>query len=191
MSVMEDPLGFLASVHLHLEPLLRKYGFVCDSRDKHVVEYQSSAVILRFVHAPLSYELDLVLTHRNEPEKHYSLQDVIDADQDQRAPDQVFFQASTAEGVASCVSSISEILRKTGDAALKGDVATFQRMLQCSRKRNQEYMWKIVDEPLRKEAEIAWKQGDFSKVVHLYESVSGPLTPVESKKLEYASRKSH
>jgi hypothetical protein len=70
-----------------------------------------------------------------------------------------------------------------------GDHSTYQRIVKEVNARSEAYTKKVVQEPIRTAAQVAWQGRDYAKVRELYESIEADLTPIEGKRLYYA--KSH
>lgn len=124
-----------------------------------------------------------MLARKDESERQFSLQDVLEAAQ---SADAAFFQASSAERIFQCVTSITQILQKYGAGALRGDVDAFYNMAKVRECRGKELTNAVMDRPIRETAEIAWTNKDFGEVRRLYESVHGDLTATEERRLNYA-----
>ncbi len=59
-------------------------------------------------------------------------------------------------------------------------------MKEVAQVRNGAYTKQVVQQPIRKAAEEAWRHHDYAKVRELYESIKADLTSVETTKLKYA-----
>lgn len=177
-------LGFEEAVRTLLEPVLNRYGFVRVEESSHLVQFESPHVSLALLHQPVSYELDLVVTRKDWPDRHFSLQDVLEATQGAKP---TFFQASSADRVSLCVTLITQLLQEYGDGVLRGDMDAYDRMAKAQDARSQELTNEVVSRPIREAAEAAWKNKDYVQVKRLYESVRGDLTPTEVRRLNYAA----
>lgn len=179
-------LRFKEAVHTLLEPLLIRHGFVPIEHTLHVVRFDSPHVSVALFHQPLSYELDLEALYKDRPDRHFSLPDVVEA-ADGREP--TFLQASTPDRVFQCVDAITQLIDKYGQGLLRGDAATFDRMVEVMDRRSRNLTIEVTDSPIRESAETAWNSKNYGDVKRLYESVAGGLTNVEKKRLEYAMRR--
>jgi hypothetical protein len=65
---------------------------------------------------------------------------------------------------------------------------TFRRMAEVFNYRSHKLTQEVVNTPIRKAAEFAWKSRDYGEVKSRYLSVQKQLTDVEGKRLDYARR---
>jgi hypothetical protein len=177
-------LGFEEAVRTLLEPVLNRHGFLREEESPGVVRFESPRVSVALLHQPVSYELDLVVIRKDWPDQRFSLQDVVEAAQ---GAEPTFFQASSADRVSQCVTSIARLLEKYGVGVLRGDVDAFDRMAKAHEHRSRELTNEVVSKPIREAAEIAWKNKDYGQVKRLYESVRGDLTATEVRRLNFAA----
>lgn len=177
-------LKFTGAVSKFLRPVLLNYGFVQIEENLDFVRFDSPSVQVTLWHEPISYELDLVVCKNDCADRRFSLLDIVEA---AGGTESTFFQASSVDRVFQCMQSIAQLLQKYGSTVLKGDPVTFDRVAAVSDRRNQEYTAGFVQGPIREAAELAWKEKRFQDVKRLYESIADNLTPIEQKRLAYAT----
>jgi hypothetical protein len=184
-----ERLGFAEAVAAHIAPVLAAQGFACTKAKPLVVRFESVAMVLLVSHDRLSYEIELTFLQKAHPSQRYTLHDILDAVLGFGHKEQFLFQASDRDRVVACVRAIAELLDKFGKSVLAGDSAICQRMAAAARLRNEAYTKQVVQTPIRRAAEEAWRGHDYSKVRELYESIEADLTPSETGKLNYARKK--
>jgi hypothetical protein len=80
-------------------------------------------------------------------------------------------------------------LRKYGDPFLRGDRAFYARLEEENRRRSADYTNRQMLDGARKDAEVAWREKDFARVVEIYGNMRGGLTAIEAKRLAYAEKR--
>lgn len=189
-TTQRSSLGFAEVAVASLSQILRPYGLLCMAKTDEAVRFESPDVVVSCSHGQLSYEIDVRLSHASNPTEEMSLADLLDAVVGPGHNIPTFFQASSKERMEQCFGTICDILKTHGTAALSGDKTIFNAMVKASQIRSTEYTNHVVNEPLRKSAEIAWKNKDYTKVKDLYARIRGNLTAVEAKRLAYANQHS-
>jgi hypothetical protein len=137
-------------------------------------------------HDPTSYEIEVTFTRKANPSQQCNLRDMLELASAPSRKYGVFFQASQPERVVECVQTIAGLLREYGKSVLTGEPTAFERLAEISRLHNEAYTKEVVQKPIRKAAEEAWRDHDYLTVRNLYGSIEADLTPSERKKLEYA-----
>src|SRR5262249_44882596 len=104
------------------------------------------------------------------------------------AQERVFFQVSTAETVKKFVPKLADLVRTHAPAVLRGDPATFRKLMKTSLEMGERLHeeWRV--KAAREKAATAWRSRDFLKVAELYDSILESLTQAEREKLNYAKR---
>jgi hypothetical protein len=182
----QEGLAFPKAVMEHLGVWLRRRGFVCLESSAHVVRFRSDKVVLELWHEPLSFELEVQFGRAAKPEEQFSLGDLLDAVLGAGHKEEKFFQASDAARVDACVKKIAELLREHAGAVLEGEGAVYERIGQTAQSTSAAYTKQVMNGPVRKAAEEAWRAHDYHKVRDLYDSISSDLTALEQRRLRYA-----
>jgi hypothetical protein len=182
-SERRELLGFAEAVVRHIEPLVTSLGFHRTNMSCYAVVYESPIVSLKVVHDRLSYGIGLGFQRIENPSERCSLDDILASDGKYRS-----FQASTPGRVNMVIAEIADLLRRYGAEALMGDAETYNRLIKEAEARSDVYTKKVVQQPIRIAAEVAWQRQDYTKVREFYESIAEDLTTVEKKRLEYVSR---
>lgn len=185
-----DGIGdqFTRSVLDWFEPLLCERGFVVENSSSGSVVFRSEAVEVSIVLEPMSYAIGLYLAARGHPEGLVGLGDVVDADLGLGHTKQTFFQASTRAGMEIALEKMAGLVAEHCGGVLAGDKEEFRRILAAGRLRDEAYTARIVADPIRKEADEAWKRRDYGRVIALYGAIEAGLTVIETRRLVYARK---
>lgn len=142
-----DSAGFVLAVQQHIAPVLSAYGFCCteimtDESCQYGATFASSKVELTIYRDPLRREIHLTLKHNELPSEGCSLQDVMKAQGlEQWRVDSIYVMFSSRDAKESQyrVKQIAAALAEHGASALRGEMATWQRMVKANRDRNDAY----------------------------------------------------
>jgi hypothetical protein len=178
--------GFAEAVREHIAPVLAAQGFACSDQDLYVVSFSSVAIELALSYDPYSFEIDVTFARKADLSRRYALSDLLGVVSDALRKEHACFSASRPERVVECVRTIAGLLNEYGNGVLAGDAKAFERMGEISRLHNKMYTNELVQRPIRKAAEEAWRKHDYAKARDLYASIEPDLTLVEKKKLAYA-----
>jgi len=184
-------LGFAEAVLTAFDFLVESYGFRVTRAEPTLVRFESQRVFVNIYHGRSSYELGLeigrLIGESGEGEHPFSLDTILMLDGAQNPP-KALFQASTSQDVNDCVHKLASLVRKYAASALAGDNLTFKRLAEIRAKMSAEIHHAMRLRDIRAEADQAWKERNYPRVLELYESVKSDLTASEVKKLEYAQR---
>jgi len=177
---------FAEAVAEYIAPILTAQGFACTKTSLYIVRFESTEVVMAISHDPFSYEIEVAFSRKTHPSQRYTLRDMLDAVLGSNHKDQDFYQASEPDRIVRCLKAIAELLRKYAQIALAGEPAAYKRMAEVAQLRNEAFTKQLIQEPIRKAAEKAWRHHDYGKVREMYRSIETDLTPAEQKKLKYA-----
>ena len=181
-------LGFTDAVAEYIAPVLLPYGFVFVSSTLYSVEFASSFVRVLVTHEPLSYELDIDLIPKACEANKISLSGLIYSEIGPMPSPGIFFQSSNRSGVASSTRQMAALLARFGRGVLTGDAAAFKHANATQSRLAARYWEQFTVNPIREQANEAWRRRDFKRVCELYQSVETKLTPSEKKRLTYARK---
>jgi hypothetical protein len=182
-------LHFREEAEVAFRFLERDYGFRLVENDETSLRYESpEGVFVNVYHGRSSYELKFEVGRLDSAatdERFYP----VDFVELSGVSEESFFQASNAERVRRYLPELARVLAEHGSSALRGDPFVFKRLrdIQASRSDSLLLSWKLAD--ARAEADAAWRDKNYSRVVQAYEPLKEHLMPSERKKLDYA--KSH
>jgi len=189
-----ENLGFREEVLSAFSFLVNEYGFRVVEDTSTFVKYESTNVFVNVYHGRSSYvlgfEIGQIRDLSNRNEVIYSLGDILDLLGKRQEERYTFFQASTNERVKEYVLKLALLVRKYGKGFLHGETRLFADLLEASWKKVKAYERETALARARKEAENAWRERDYAKLVEIYNPVREDLTPAELKKLEYAQNRS-
>jgi hypothetical protein len=187
-------LGFKEAV-LDGFRFLESYGLKVVKKDVTFVRYEarrffSNKVFVNIYHGRSSFEIGVEVGRRDRPEKYdlgylVSWAGAWEAEGFGRA---TMFQVSSREGVQRFVPKVAELLKKYGDPFLRGSPALYRELDRANQRESEKFArtQKLVD--ARREAESAWSQKSFARVVELYKPFRRELTDIEAKRLAYAEK---
>ncbi|MBU0744262.1 MAG: hypothetical protein KKE11_02690 [Gammaproteobacteria bacterium] len=188
-----DSLKFIETVRNNFVFLEREYNFKCIKASPTFVRYESDNVFVNIYHDydRLAYEISAdigCLNKSYELCRPYSIGFVMRMCSEEEADNYKLFVAKTPEAVKKGIEELVIIFKKYTKDLLKGDSTLFDRL----QKKREEFIDNGIKKDylsgVRSKVETAFNVRKFSEVVKLYESMIDDLTPVESKKLEYARK---
>jgi hypothetical protein len=185
-------LGFAEAVLANFE-FLRSYELKPVERDSTFVRFESKAVFVNVYHGRASFEIGVEVGLKSRPEK-YGLDYIVSWAGSSAWKAEGFgrgtmFQVSSREGVQQFVPKVAQLLRKYGDPFLRGDRAFYARLEEENRRRSADYTNRQMLDGARKDAEVAWREKDFARVVEIYGNMRDGLTAIEAKRLAYAEKR--
>lgn len=183
-------LGFRELVEREFAFLEEEFGFKRVRESAHtLVRYESKNVYVNVVHGRWSFEIRVELgsldSLNGRGAWRCTLDEIITTlDKQDQLPELI--QASTRERVATWVPRVAAALREFGALALKAD-SEFLRTVHDSVSRvGAAAMERDRAAHIRRAANRAWNDRDFTKYVQVLEESGCQLTELESKKLVYA-----
>lgn len=186
-SIFEDEVrrhfGFLVREYAFTLRQVAQYGFVKSIR------YESLSVYVTLYYGPPAYEPELAFGRIGIDDRPgaYSFDqgDLVMLDSTRGWQ----WNATLPTHLGGLLAEYARLLRERGDACLRGEQAVYEELKARRDKAVQEWHEQEKVNRVRKEAECAWRKGDFSLVVQLYEGISDRLTKSERLKLLYAKKK--
>lgn len=166
-------------------------GFRCVSGDPQLVHYRSENAFVTVRWDDRSGELNAIiglLPSTGRAQDEFSLLDVLGLEGvplSKRKPAQVTEKTRLHHFVAQ----LAYDLRKHARLALTGDRMYFRRLEAFRATEADAFMRGMKLRRVRSEAETAWHNREFGKVVCLYSSIADDLTDSEARKLEYAKQR--
>lgn len=167
---------------------LEDAGFRRTKSQPGLVHYESDRSFVTVSWDVRSGELDAFvgLVPRTEgAQGEYSIADVLELAGLPLA-DCTLAQVADEDRLRTFVTKLADDMRAHAQPALAGDRMYFRRLETFRHAKAETYMREMKLRQVRSEAERAWHDRQFGKVVRLYMSVEGDLTEVEVRKLEYA-----
>lgn len=188
-------LGFPEAVVDAFDFLVQDYGFRCIKSDMTFVRFESSAVFVNVYHGRASYEIGVEIGLINDPlaqiESPLTLRDIVEfngAENQIGYTRVVTFSAYNPELVRKFVNKLADFVKVYAEPELKGDRVVFDQLRAFrSRQAADEERERRLSR-IRREADKAWRDKDYSSVISLFEKMETYLTPAEAKKLEYAKK---
>jgi len=183
-------LGFQEAVLASFR-FLRERGFEVVKKDATLVRFESKHVFVNVYHGRASFELGIEMARLAVPEEQVTIYDAIQragAEESEGLGKHVMFQVSTREGVREFVPKLASLLQKYGDPFLRGDEDAYREAVQAQKSAATQYEKEVALAKMRREAETAWQEKDYAKIVELYGEWSGELSEVEARRLLYAEQ---
>lgn len=183
---MALPMGlFKETVMSSFAFLTETYGFEYTHANETAAQYESSFLSIAIRYDPYSSEIDLSFS-RPEVECPYSLAELMALNEIEFEWGGTYAQASTPQALRKVVHAFALVLRQYGAGLLAGDLKVFD---QLTEKQRQCTARTELDE-IRKRADEAWQKKDYAELAHLLEPIQAWLSPHESRRLEYARKRS-
>lgn len=167
---------------------LESAGFRITKSDLGQALYESDRASVAVTWDSRSGELDAfvgMLPMTGQAQDQYSIADVMGA-AGVPASECKLDQVGDESRLAPFVERLATNLRTHAQPALVGDRMYFRRLETFRGAKAETYMREMNLRQVRSQAERAWQDRQYDKVVSLYSSVEGDLTESESRKLDYA-----
>jgi len=184
-------LGFKEAVLASFQ-FLRSYDFKPVQEQDTFVRYESESAFVNVYHGRASYEIGVEIGRLDRQEK-YGLGYLVswagkDAWETEGFGRSTMFQVSTREGVQEFVPKVADLVEKYGDQFLLGTAAFYDKLQTANERAAIAYEREQMLSRIKKEADSAWDQKDFARVVELYQPIQDNLTEIEAKRLAYAEK---
>jgi hypothetical protein len=187
-----NQLGFISEVISTFKFLSTDYDLICVKVDPTFVRYESRSIFVNIYHGRRSSELDVEIGKLEKTpgiqENWYTIGEVMDLMGVRKKLGFTFFQASTRERVQMLVPKLAEYVREYARPIFEGNLSIFESLHNLRSKKSEEYIKEMYLSQIREEAENAWHEKNYAKLVELYSSMKDDLTSVEVKKLQYAQK---
>jgi hypothetical protein len=167
---------------------LESTGFRHANDEPGLVHYESDRSFVTVSWDSRSGELDAfvgLLPRTAEAQDSYSIADVLGA-AGVPASDCKLAQVADEGRLGPFVEKLATDLRMHAQPALVGDRMYFRRLEAFRAAKADRYMREMKLRQVRSEAEKAWRDRQYDRVVSLYSSVESDLTESETRKLDYA-----
>lgn len=185
-------LGFARAVGTHIDPVMASFGMTRNSGTDTHVQYRSASMTLEISLDPYSFQIEGKLTWQADPRLHLSLDDLLVLSRPPESSPSAMIGGSTSKAVEQSVKSIAGFIRENCGPMFQADKAEFQRLAHSARDRNSARTKHLINAPHRAEAQQAWEEHNFHRVLTSYEKIPmNDLTDLESRRLEYARNQVH
>jgi hypothetical protein len=181
-------LGFTEAVAEYIAPVLLPYGYACTLSSVYSVDFESQTVCLRVMHDRLSYEMEIYLSLKTGNEREISLGALIESEVGPQPNPGIYFQSSSRSGISSSIRQMAALLARFGRAVLEGEPGAYTSVEVSQSKLGALRTEHFIVDPIRRNAEDAWRRKDFKVVSELYQSIEAKLSPTEKKRLRYARK---
>ncbi|WP_353666536.1 hypothetical protein [Marinomonas sp. THO17] len=175
--------------------LISEYGFSVVKEDGFQVRFENDDVFLT-VHydANRSYELDVEIGQLkvlfNGEERPFNLGEVLRTERAAEGRGYRALQASDSDALESCITKLAALVSLNAKDYLLDNKFSFKRLSNLREEECNQYELKMKLEGVRREAQMAWQDKDYAKVVSLYKPVESIITEAEKKKLSFAEKHS-
>jgi len=169
--------------------LIDKYGFKLIQEEATFLRYESEWVFINIYHGRLSYEIGFECGLKSKGEdSRYRLPTILRGLLGEAYSKEAVLQASEKEAILRCIVKMAELVSKHCGSLLNAEELAFAQVEKASVEESQEITEKYTIDPVKRQAEQAWRKKDYDKVKSLYRSIINKLSPIEIKRLEYASK---
>lgn len=190
-------LDFPGSVCLNFA-FLETLGFTLSDVSSSVVRYERQSAFLEVFHDSYTFEIGVNLgvrieDHKGIHEERFPLHSAIALAVDPASVGYRELMSSDPETTLQMIRKLAAWTRKYVEPLLIDTTAMIMQLRAQTEADAQVLTDGMSARSLRSEADLAWKQGDYSRVRDLYGRVSTELetitlTPVEQARLEYCKR---
>ena len=153
------------------------------------VRYESAQSVVAVVWDARSGEVNVFIgpySRKGEANDAFSLTDLLAMEGVDVPERRMPFQVTDEGKLGSFLEKLAEDTRAHAQQALAGNPMFFRRLKTFRSMQSQTYMRGIELQRVRTEAEKAWQERAFDKLIALYGSIEGELTASEKAKLTYA-----
>jgi hypothetical protein len=186
-----EELGFAEAVAGEFA-FLEEKGFRRTRSSATLVRYESERVFVNVYHGRASYELNVEIGLRtaspDEPERPFSIAEIIELRRGQHEKGFTPPQSTMPEGMQEFVSQLASMVERDAEPSLTGDALFFEQLSRFRVEKSDAYLRELKLKNARRAANAAWHDKDYARVIELYEPLQAALTPAELKKLAYARK---
>ena len=185
-----DTLEFSRAVVESFDFLTNEYDFLLVRIEATLVTYESESLFINIYHGRGSFELGVEIGQKHASrDLHFSIGEIIYLVDSQKGEEYEGLQASTRDRVSNLVPRLASLVREYAAEVLKGNPTCFEALAALREQRSDALLKKWRLTATRQNADVAWKDKNLESIVELYESMEGDLSAVESKRLEYAKKR--
>lgn len=193
--MIEDSRGSCKNVGFQ-NAVLQSFKWLVDYRYRVVEEkstfirYEGPSGYVNVYHGRSSYEVGIEV---GPPGKgvvsSYSMSELIRLSNIEEARIYRNPVVTTMRSMNDFVDAQAQRLREYGQRVLTGDAGVWEELQQQKQQWAKDFATEVLLSQIRPEAERAFRDHDFKRVVDLLSAVASQLTPAERKKLDFARRK--
>lgn len=169
---------------------LERTGFRITKTDPTRLQYETTQVFVTVEWDIQSGELNVFIGRQSskaEPGNAFSLTDLLSME-GVNAPNKQPFQVAEQSKLRPFLDELAEDLQMYARPALAGDRMFFRRLATFRAAQAQANMREMQLRHVRTQADKAWHDREFDKVIVLYSSMEDQLTSSEKAKLAYAKQ---
>lgn len=170
-----------------------EYKFYVVQKDDYLIRFESNEVFLT-VHydASRSYELDVEIGQLtslfNGQERPFNLGEILRTEGVAAGKKYKAFQAMAPDVLESCISNLALLVYMNAKSYLLNNAFSFKRLSDFREKECEQYSLKKKLVSVRRDAQVAWSNKDYLKVIALYKSIEPMINEIEKKKLCIAQK---
>lgn len=154
-----------------------------------LVRYRKGRVEVDIYHGRQSYEIGAGVTVFGV---QYPISAIIMASDPEAFKQFRYAMMTTPEGVATALKELGSLLKRYGNAVLRGDSQFISTLEQQREQCAEDLALDVLAYQLRPQANEAFRRKDYSTAADLYSRIRERLSPVEIKKLSLAEdRRDH
>jgi hypothetical protein len=184
------PLGFGEAAIRAFTFLTTEHGLRLMRREPGWVEFGGLAVVVAVQYDRQRGELDCLIgpvsREPGQPVTLYGLMSVIVAAGQQADAPLLPLTVTRVEELPGRLEQLAQLTRQFAYPLIAGDIHLFA-LLEASQRQRAYHDWL---ERVRRAAEQAWNERDFTRAVGLYSSIQQQLSTIEARKLDFARRQS-
>jgi hypothetical protein len=168
---------------------LKQLGFKLVQRDSERLQYETDQSIVVVEWDTRSGEINVFVglqPKMSERQDMFSLNDLLNMLNEDAAKRKTPYQVAEENRLAPFLWKLAEDTRVHAQPALAGDRMFFRRLETFRSAQSQAHMRDMKLRGVRSEADKAWKERDFDKMINLYSSIESDLSEAERGKLDYA-----
>ena len=166
------------------------WGFRLVREMETLVRFESDSIFVQVFHGRVSCEIGLeVGPLAYEDSETSDLSAIVELHDPDLARSYRRPAVREPDAVGRALQETSEIFRKYGEGAAKGEADVLLRLAEIGRARVTALAMKYKILDARPRAEEAFRRGDYRTVIDAYSSIESVLSPAEKKKLAYARKR--
>lgn len=180
-----------ADVAQEVFSFLESAGFKLVERGSARLQYETDRSVVIVEWDNRSGEINVFIglqPKKGEQQEAFSLSDLLNMQNVEVPERKMPFQIADEKRLAPFLKKLSEEMLFYAQPALAGDRMFFRRLAAFRSTQSQTHMRAMKLRKLRSEADKAWANRDFDKLISLYTLVEDDLSESEKRKLDYARK---
>lgn len=169
--------------------LVEKFNFYVEYFDNHIVKYYSDKVFVNVYYERLSYEIYFCIGMLPESKKNYKISSFEISSVNKNKKFNILESTTNPELISKVIIELANMVKSECYDILLGNLEPLKHLYDVVEKNRENLKLNLKLIEMEREAQVAWNEKNYRKLISIYTRHEKYLTKTQSKKLEYARKK--